>query len=145
MSEEVVPTATAEEYLEAIHHIGRRRGGVRCSDIADALGIHRSTVTGALKTLCESGWVAHSPYGAVELTATGAALAERVARRNRVLRNFLTDVLLVDADEARRCATGMGHSASAAIIEGLSAFMDVRRACRRCAVEKGMAACMKVV
>lgn len=48
---------SAEDYLEAILVIQRRRGAVRSIDIANELGFSKPSVSVAMKKLRESGYI----------------------------------------------------------------------------------------
>ena len=72
-------SASLEDYLEAILNLSGDRKVARSRDIAEALEVSRSSVTGALRTLAEKQLVNYKPYGYITLTDQGRALAEKVA------------------------------------------------------------------
>lgn len=117
-------SATQEDYLEAILQLIVAKGAARVRDIADALGVHKSTVTAALKSLSEKGFVQHSPYELTTLTGSGRRIAEAVVRKHDLIASFLRDVLKVDPETAERNACRMEHVIEAAVLERLVDFLD---------------------
>jgi len=120
-----------EDYLETILHLEETSKVARVKDIADTLGVLRGSVTGALKTLAEKGLINYAPYSFITLTEKGALLAREVQRRHGVLKDFLQNVLLVDADRAEENACRMEHAVDKAIIDRLVMFIDYIHRCPR--------------
>ena len=86
-------SASLEDYLEAICNLSGDTDGARSKDIAEALGVARSSVTGAVRLLRDRGLANYQPYGRITLTQRGHAAAEDVVRRHDILRSFFADVL----------------------------------------------------
>lgn len=124
MHETLKVTAVLEDYLEAIHNLSRFDKGARSRDIAEALSVHKSTVTSALKALGMMGLVHYSPYEAVTLTDEGEKVARDVVHRHETLRDFFTEVLEIDPGTAEKAACGMEHSMPREIVERLAAFAE---------------------
>jgi len=124
MHETLKVTAVLEDYLEAIHNLSRFDKGARSRDIAEALDVHKSTVTSALKVLGMMGLVHYSPYEAVTLTAEGQKVAQDVVRRHETLRDFFTEVLEIEPETAEKAACGMEHSMPREIVERLATFAE---------------------
>lgn len=124
MHETLKVTAVLEDYLEAILNLNRFGNGARSRDIAEALSVHKSTVTSALKALNQMGLVFYSPYEAVTLTPKGKQLAQDVAKRHETLKSFFTDVLDVDPATAETAACGMEHSMPREIVDKLARFAE---------------------
>ncbi|MFW6133068.1 MAG: metal-dependent transcriptional regulator [Planctomycetota bacterium] len=103
------PTASQEDYLEAILALVADGAEARAGDIARRLGVSKPSVTGALKVLARRGWVRYEPYGRVELADAGRRAAERVRRRHEVLRRFLADIAGVEPSVADANACRMEH------------------------------------
>lgn len=117
-------SASLEDYLEAIYNLSQRETVARSKDIADALGVSRASVTGALRTLSEKQFVNYKPYEYITLTDKGEQLAVRIARRHAILNQFFADVLGVDADLAHEAACRAEHSLGSEITPRLVAFVD---------------------
>ncbi len=115
-------TAALEDYLEAIYHLSRFDKAAHSRDIAEALNVHKSTVTAALKVLGQMELINYSPYEAVTLTSAGEKIAIDVVKRHNALKDFFINVLLVDQDMAESAACGMEHSMPCEIVEKLVAF-----------------------
>ena len=79
---------SAEDYLEAILVIQRRRGAVRSIDIANELGFSKPSVSVAMKKLRESGYIEMELDGHIRLLPAGAEIAERIYERHRTLTDF---------------------------------------------------------
>lgn len=127
MHETLKVTPVLEDYLEAIFNLSRDDRGARSRDIADAMNVHKSTVTSALRALKQMGLIHYAPYEAVSLTEAGVKVAADVVQRHETLREFFTDVLEVNPDTAEKAACGMEHSMPRQIVEKLAEFAkDVR-------------------
>ena len=131
MAKDMTLTAALEDYLEAIFNLSRFDKAARSRDIAEALNVHKSTVTAALKSLGQMNLINYSPYEAVTLTHEGRRLAEDVANRHSALKDFFVDVLKVDVATAENAACGMEHSVPREIVDKLAAFAVSMRDCPR--------------
>lgn len=112
-----------ENYLEVIYLLKLQRGNVRVKDIARKMEITMPSVSSALKNLEKQGLVSHDRYDLVILTPRGAGIAEEVYRRHRVIKDFLSQVLGLDAEIAERDACGMEHIISPETLESLVRFL----------------------
>ncbi len=126
-----------EDYLEAIHHLQARKGAARSKDIADMLGVTRSSVTGALRALSARKLINYSPYDLVTLTREGEQVAADVVRRHTVLKRFLTQILGMESEQAEQAACGLEHELSDTALQRLGQLVDFLQACPRCSVALG--------
>lgn len=117
-------SASLEDYLEAIFNLAGESREARSKDIAEALGVARSSVTGALQVLRERGLANYQPYGCVTLTRQGQAAAREVVRKHDVLQSFFVDVLGVEQEEAQEAACQAEHALGQEIIGRLVSFVD---------------------
>ncbi len=124
-------TASMEDYLEAIYHIVRKKQAARAKDIARRLAVNNSSVTGALRTLSEKGYINYAPYDVITLTPKGHKYAEDVVRRHEALMDFFTKVLCVEAEEASDAACKMEHAVSRTILDRLIRFVEFLEICPR--------------
>ena len=107
-----------EDYLEAIYHISAEEGGgVKPGLVANRLGVHKSTVTIALRQLDALKMVSYSPYQEVHLTIEGFKHAESVIKRHDVFYRFLKDVLEVDDELAEKTACRLEHALPPEIVD----------------------------
>jgi Mn-dependent DtxR family transcriptional regulator len=113
-------SASLEDYLEAIFHIVSAKQASRAKDISDRMGVNKSSVTGALRSLSERGLVNYAPYDIITLTDEGRRIAERVVHRHEVLKGFFVEVLGVDEDDAEQTACRMEHRVSSTILRRLA-------------------------
>lgn len=109
---------SAEDYLEAILVIGKRRGMVRSIDIANELHFSKPSVSVAMKKLRESGHIEMDPDGLIRLLPSGQAIAERIYDRHRTLTDFFI-YLGVGEEDASADACRVEHDLSAGTFEKL--------------------------
>ena len=80
---------SAENYLEAILIIGKEKGFVRSVDVANYLNFTKPSVSVAMKTFREEGYILMDPGGGITLTKKGKAIAERIYERHQVIAKAL--------------------------------------------------------
>ena len=107
---------SAEDYLEAILVIQRRRGAVRSIDIANELGFSKPSVSVAMKKLRESGYIEMEMDGHNSLLPAGAEIAERIYERHRTLTDFFV-YLGVSEEVASADACKVEHDLSGETFE----------------------------
>ncbi len=122
-------SSSSEDYLEAIHELLRDTGAARGKEIAARLGVRPASVAAALRQLAVRGLVRHEPYGAIALTPEGEALAEDVASRHRLLRDFFSGVLGLTEAEADPAACRLEHALTPELRERLAEFVRFLDAC----------------
>ena len=123
------PTASLEDYLEAIAVLKEQGGKVTVTALSKSVGVKKPSVYWALKRLSGAGLVLHERYGDVDLTLDGARVADEVCRRHKALFSFLTDVLMVDPEIAEQDACSMEHALSRDSIHRLERFIDMVMEC----------------
>ena len=122
-----MPTATLEEYLEAIYKLAQT-GPVRPSQLAESMGVSPPTVTATLARLSARGLV-ERPDKAVVLTDEGTREALSILRRHRLAERFLVDVLGLPWGEVHEDACLLEHALSPRVQEALEAFLDSPDSC----------------
>lgn len=105
-------SASTEEYLEALYSLTQDSKSASTSDISKRLNIAPASVTEMFKKLANNGFVDYSPYQGVTLTPRGFELAEKMARRHRLLERFLHDMLHIGTDKVHDEACAMEHALS---------------------------------
>jgi DtxR family transcriptional regulator, Mn-dependent transcriptional regulator len=120
-----------ENYLETIFHLVREHTVARVKDIADRLKVSRSSVTGMLQSLRDHHFVNYEPYGFVTLTTEGTTIAKRVVRRHEALRDFMVEVLSIDAEVADEAACHMEHGISKQVVDRFLEFAEFVQTCPR--------------
>ncbi|MFW6242107.1 MAG: DtxR family transcriptional regulator, partial [Thermodesulfobacteriota bacterium] len=128
-------SASLEDYLQAVYRIQSAKQAARPTDIASAVGVNNSSVTGALRTLSSRGMVNYAPYDVITLTEEGKRVAEEIVRRREVLVRFFTRVLKAEDGEAETTARGVEHAVSGEILERLVGFVEFLELCPRAGEE----------
>jgi DtxR family Mn-dependent transcriptional regulator len=116
-----VPTATLEEYLEAIYKLGQN-GPVRPTQIADSVGVSGPTVTATLRRLEAHGLIVRDGTKVV-LTEEGTARSLDIVRRHRIAETFLVDTLGLDWNAAHEEACLLEHALSPRVLSALETFL----------------------
>lgn len=129
MAEKPAISASLEDYLEAIYHTEEAKGAARAKDIVQALGVHNSSVTQALRALSDRHLINYAPYDVITLTDPGRSLALDVVRRHETLAEFLTKVLGLPLDQAGEGACRMEHCISGSILDRLVKFVEYFEQC----------------
>ena len=80
---------SAENYLETIFVLTKRNGIVRSVDIANELGFSKPSVSVAMKSLRENGYIEVMGDGHIALLEKGKIIAEKLYERHTVLTNAL--------------------------------------------------------
>jgi DtxR family manganese transport transcriptional regulator len=111
-----------EDYTELIADLMEEHGEARITDIARRLGVTHPTATKAVARLKREGLVTSRPYRGVFLTETGAAMAERVRVRHRLVVAFLLAVG-VPPEAAEADAEGIEHYVSEATLAAFERFL----------------------
>lgn len=117
-------TPSRQDYLEVILQLSKEDKAVRITDIAKSLNITKASATQAIDTLIEEGLVLKEKYGPVTFTGKGELEALKVKKTHKVIREFLTKVLQVDAEIADKDACLMEHVISPQSIAGMVAYLE---------------------
>ncbi len=80
---------SAENYLEAILMIKNKKGYVRSIDVANELGFTKPSVSVAMKSFREEGYITVDADGAISLTEKGLQVAMSVYERHKVIARAL--------------------------------------------------------
>jgi len=117
-------SASLEDYLEAIFNLMAEFNEAHSKDIAESLGVSKSSVTGALRILKKKGLANYRPYDSVTLTEAGHQAAAEVVRKHNILKSFFVNVLGVDMDTAQQAACKVEHALGPGIISRLLCFIE---------------------
>ena len=80
---------SAVNYLEAILMLKSKNGYVRSIDIANYLNFTKPSISVAMKSFREEGYILMDSDGSIALTEKGLAIAERVYERHQVIAKAL--------------------------------------------------------
>lgn len=122
---EVQAVALLEDYVEMIGDLIAEMGEARVADLAARMGVAQPTATKAIARLKREGLATSRPYRGVFLTEAGAALAERVRARHRVVVEMLIAVG-VPEKVAELDAEGIEHHVSDETLAAFEAFLKRR-------------------
>ena len=131
MGNRAVLSSNMEDYLEAIYHISLEKQAARAKDIAERMQVNKSSVTGALRSLSEKGYVNYAPYDIITLTAEGQTIAKDVVRRHETLKDFFVKILLLDEEEAEEASCKVEHAISDKILDRIINFVEFMEICPR--------------
>ncbi len=111
-------SAAVEDYLERILELINSKGYARVVDIAAALKISQASVTNMVQRLDGEGLLKYEKYRGLVLTPAGARLARKIARRHRLLTDFL-ELLGLDEQVIHHDVEGMEHHISAPTLRAI--------------------------
>lgn len=109
---------SAENYLETILILSKKKPVVRSVDIAEELGFKKSSVSVAMKNLREKNHITVTPEGYIYLTPSGQQIADMIYERHQFLSTWLIS-LGVDPDTATSDACRIEHVISQESFEAI--------------------------
>ena len=118
---------SAENYLESIYMIHKKKGNVRSIDIVNELDLSKPSVSVAMKNLRENGYISMDSDGFIKLEAPGMEIANRIYGRHRKLTAFFI-ALGVDPDTAAKDACKVEHDLSEETYSKMIAFAEKNHA-----------------
>ncbi len=127
--EEASISHQAEEYLEAIYRLERKRGFAKTMELARKLKVVPGSVTNTIESLERRGFVIHEPYKGVKLTEKGRSVASNVLRKHRLAERLLTDILHLDWSEVHDAACKLEHALSPEILDPLENALGQPKTC----------------
>lgn len=113
---------SAENYLEAIFMLKKETGFVRSIDIAHELEFTKASVSIAMKSFREKGYITIDEAGGISLTDSGLAIAEKVYERHHVIASVLMS-LGVSKETAFEDSCKIEHVISDESFEKLKEFL----------------------
>ena len=119
-SEERIKT-TNEMYLKAILILQQENGEARATDLANVLGIKKSSVSEMLKRLSEQGDINYAAFKPIEFTPKGKKKANKIFKKYDVFKSFLEDFLSIPNAHDEACL--LEHAASLETVEKLESYM----------------------
>ena len=109
---------SAENYLEAILVLQKRKGVVRSIDIANELSFSKPSVSVAMKNLRTNGYVEMDSDGYISLLDKGREIAEKIYERHTLISSWLVR-MGVSPETASEDACRIEHVISAETFEKL--------------------------
>lgn len=117
-------TEALENYLETILVLTGKKAGVHAVDICAELGYSRPTVSEALKTLKQGGFVEVDDDHHISLTASGREIAVGMLDRHNTLSKMLM-LIGVSKDTALSDACKIEHDLSSETIECIKKYFNI--------------------
>ena len=114
---------SAENYLETILVISKRKPQVRSIDIANELSFSKPSVSVAMKNLRLNGYINVNQEGYITLTESGLAIAEKIYERHELLSTWLIK-LGVAPETASEDACRMEHVISPESFHAIKAHLN---------------------
>lgn len=102
---------SAENYLETILMLRQTCMRARSIDVANHLGYSKPSVSVAMKSLRENGYITVESGGDISLTDKGFEIAEKIYERHRIIAKMLM-ALGVDEDTAYSDSCKIEHDLS---------------------------------
>lgn len=114
---------SAENYLETILILSKKKPVVRSVDIAEELGFKKSSVSVAMKNLREKEMITVRPEGYIYLTESGLKVAEMIYERHQTLSTWLMQ-LGVNEQTAVEDACRIEHVISPESFEAIKTYIS---------------------
>lgn len=112
-------SVSLEDYIEEIYTQVLKNGQAKVTVIADALGVKKASVTGALNILQEKKLINYAPYAPVTLTSDGEKIAKDIFKKHENLSEFFVEVLNTPRAEALEIACKMEHIVSEKLFKNM--------------------------
>lgn len=114
---------STEDHLERIQELVDRLGYARVSDVAEALGRNRSTVSNMVRRLAKRGYVNYQRYRGFTLTAEGRQVAAHIRDRHRTL-TALLELLGLSSDTIEAEVEDIEHHLKPQTLAALTALVS---------------------
>ncbi len=114
---------SGEMYLESIYLLCKTKGSVRSIDVAEHMNYSKPSVSRAVHSLKNSGYINLDKEGYITLTELGQKTAENIFERHTVLTNTLIS-LGVDKETASEDACRMEHIISDTTLEAMKKYLE---------------------
>ncbi|MGA8362972.1 MAG: metal-dependent transcriptional regulator [Solirubrobacteraceae bacterium] len=122
-------TVAEEEYLQILFWLQEARLPMTGANIARAMQLSAPTVHEMVGRLERDGYITRGQDRVIAFTPDGAAHAEGIVRRHRLIERFLTDVLGVPWDEVHEEAERLEHAMSPVLEERMLAAIGDAKTC----------------
>lgn len=116
--------ATREDYVRAIYILTETGKEVGVTQIADRLGLRKSTVSERIRNLVADGLVLAGPYTSVQLTTRGVDVGKKLTYKHRIIEVFLTEILGMAKSKVHAEAEQLEHACSDEVIKRLATLVD---------------------
>jgi DtxR family Mn-dependent transcriptional regulator len=122
-------TEAEEEYLQILFWLQEARLPMTGANVARAMQLSAPTVHEMVGRLERDGYITRGQNRVIAFTDDGAAHAEGIVRRHRLIERFLTDVLGVPWDEVHEEAERLEHAMSPVLEQRMLAAIGDATTC----------------
>ncbi|MCW3057768.1 MAG: metal-dependent transcriptional regulator [Solirubrobacterales bacterium] len=131
MDGDSVTTATVaeEEYLQSLFWLQEAGLPMTGANVARAMQLSAPTVHEMIGRLESDGYITRGRDRAIAFTESGAAHAEGIVRRHRLIERFLTDILGIPWDEVHEEAERLEHAMSPVLEQRMLAAIGDAKTC----------------
>ncbi len=126
-SERTRSSTRVEDYLEVISELVELKGYATTLDVSRYMDVSAPSVTQMLKRLDEAGYLKYEKYRGINLTGSGAAIAEGIRQKHDTLIEFF-EMLGIRYETASRDAEGIEHHLDPETSKQLRKFVTYLRA-----------------
>lgn len=113
---------SAENYLETILMLKNKNGSVRSIDVANELSYTKASVSVAMKSFREEGYITIDKAGNISLTEKGILIAEKMYERHKIIAKALM-ALGVSEETAYKDSCKIEHDISTESFEKIKEFL----------------------
>ena len=117
---------SAENYLETIYILRKRKGNVRSIDIVNELEFTKPSVSIAMKNLRENGYITMDADGMIMLTSLGEEIAKKMYERHTVISDLLIK-MGVEEKTAMEDACRIEHIISEQTFDAMKKYAESTR------------------
>ena len=114
---------SAENYLETIYMLGNKNDFVRSIDVANELGYSKASVSVAMKSFREEGYIVIERDGGITLTEKGLKIAEKMCERHNIIAKALMH-LGVNEETAYADSCKIEHDISQESFDKIKEFLS---------------------
>lgn len=111
-----------EDYLEVIAELVEMKGYATTLDISRYMNVSAASVTKMLQRLDDNGYLEYEKYHGINLTDSGAHIAETIRQKHGILLEFF-EILGVGNDTANQDAEGIEHYLNPKTVKQLRKFI----------------------
>jgi DtxR family Mn-dependent transcriptional regulator len=129
VEEPTAATPAEEEYLQSLFWLQEAGLPMTGANLSRAMQLSAPTVHEMVGRLERDGYITRASDRSISFTESGAAHAEGIVRRHRLIERFLTDVLGIPWDEVHEEAERLEHAMSPVLEERMRAAIGDAKTC----------------
>jgi DtxR family Mn-dependent transcriptional regulator len=122
-------TVAETETLQQLFWLSEAGLPMTGANLARAMQLSAPTVHEMVGRLERDGYITRARDRSIAFTASGAAHAEEIVRRHRLIERFLTDVLAIPWDEVHEEAERLEHAMSSVLEQRMLAAIGDAKTC----------------